>query len=111
MEGFRPSLQDGAGSLAACSPDFIRGYSQALPLGERSGLDGLRDTMRGEMLNVEGLVDSERFLTPARNAKYAPDSPLVGNAYLNMCPVVESGPIIEFIAFYKQGTNSFIGRF
>jgi len=30
---------------------------------------------------------------------------------LNMCPVVESGPIIEFIAFYKQGTNSFIGRF
>ena len=30
---FMPSLQDGAGVLAGCSPDSVRGYSHGLPPG------------------------------------------------------------------------------
>jgi hypothetical protein len=30
---FRPSLQDGAGVLAGCSPDSVRGYSHGFPPG------------------------------------------------------------------------------
>jgi len=33
---FMPSLQDGAGVLAGCSPDSVRGYSHGLPPGSQT---------------------------------------------------------------------------
>ena len=54
--GFIPSLQDGAGFLAACSPDCVRGYCQALPPGggPQSSLLNGRAGLSGDMaLRIE----------------------------------------------------------